>query len=102
VQPSNRFSLVGGFSDEDDIAGTGSTDNNANFRANLRGIAHHRGPKLRMTGRTGTLIVDYMQDSTPITISGALKSNIEIIGRLFGQNIDLRNGAALDAPQPGQ
>jgi len=102
VQPSNKFGLVGGFGEEDDIAGNGTTDNVGGFRANLRGIAHHRGPKLRMTGRTGTLTVDYMQDGTPINVSGALKNNIEIIGRLFGQNIALRSGTVLDAPQPGQ
>jgi hypothetical protein len=65
-----------------------------------------------MTGRTGDLVVDWVDDNgqhtgtandtTAVTVSGALKNNIEIIGRLFGQNVDLKSGTALDAPQPGQ
>jgi len=112
VQPSTKFGLVGGFGDEDDIAGNGATDRNNDFKANLRGIAHHRGPKLRMTGKTGNLVVDWVDDNgqhtgtandtTAVTVSGALKNNIEIVGRLFGQNVDLKSGTALDAPQPGQ
>lgn len=112
VQPSTRFSLAGQFFstipsmddlmdlNPDDIAGTGAVDKTGGFRASLRGIAHHRGPKLRMTGRTGTLIVDYDGDGNPITVSGALKNNIEITGKFLGQFIDLRSGTALDVPQP--
>src|SRR5205814_8440073 len=119
--PSTKFTLAGRFFDTiatpddlmlnpDDIAGTGAVDKIGGFRASLRGIAHHRGPKLRMTGRTGNLIVDWVNDNgvhtgtsadtTPVTIPGALKSNIEIIGKFLGQAIDLRSGTALDTPPP--
>jgi hypothetical protein len=107
--PGTKLYLVGGVgSTLDPYSGTGTVnDNQATYKAKLKGVSFARGAVLDINGTLGPVIIGY-QPTTNVSfptgyvtnrVQNAIKQ-ISFSGKAVGQKVPLTSGVNRDAPFP--